>query len=92
MMNIRTFWHGGEPKKGISLMSGLLLIKPLELWDHRLKRREFSTLYVCARIYVVPGWAWRILRCSLTSTRIGPRMLGLGVAYPCRNSWRGKKP
>jgi hypothetical protein len=44
MMNVRTFWHGGEPKRGIFLMSGLLLVKSWELWDRKLKYKEFSTL------------------------------------------------
>jgi hypothetical protein len=61
MMNARTLWHGGEPKKGISSMLGLLLIKSWELWDRRLKQKKFSALQVFARIYIVLGWAQRIL-------------------------------
>jgi len=56
MMNARTLWHGGEPKKGISSMLGLLLIKSWELWDCRLKWRESLALQVFARIYIVLGW------------------------------------
>jgi hypothetical protein len=60
--------------------------------DHRLKLRKFSTLQVSTWIYDVLGWASKILRCSLTFTRIGPRMLRLGVLYPCKNSWRQRIP
>jgi hypothetical protein len=82
MMNARTLWHGGEPKKSISSMLSLLLIN---LWDRRLKWRESLALQVFARIYIVLGWAWRILKFSLAFTRIDPRMLGLGVLQ-CKNS------
>ncbi len=63
-------WWGAE--------KSLLFIESWELWDQRLKQKESSTLQVFTRIYAVLGWARRMLRCSLASTRIGPKMLGLG--------------
>jgi hypothetical protein len=44
MMNVRTLGHGGEPKRGISPMSGLLFVKSWELCDSRLKEKKFSAL------------------------------------------------
>jgi len=82
MMNVKTLWHGGEPKRDISPMSSLLLVKSCKLWDHILKWKESSTLHVFTLIYIVVGWAQRILKCPLASTRIGPKMLSLGVLYP----------
>jgi hypothetical protein len=44
MMNVRTLGHGGEPKRGISSMLGLLFVKSWELCDSRLKEKKFSAL------------------------------------------------
>jgi hypothetical protein len=70
MMNVKTLWHGGEPKRGISPMLGLLFVKSWELWDCKLKWKVSLALQVFTPIYIILGWAQRILRCSLASTRI----------------------
>ncbi len=54
-MNVKTLLHGGEPKKGISPMLSLLLVKSCKLQDCILKQREsnITCIYMnlgCSRL------------------------------------------
>jgi hypothetical protein len=40
---------------------GFVVVKSWELWDRRLKQKFFLALQVYAQIYIVLGWAQRIL-------------------------------
>ncbi len=82
-MNVRTLWHGRETKRGISLVE-FVACQILEIMKSQIEaERVFNIAIICMNLRHL-GWAQRILRCLLASTRTGLMMLGLRILLPCK--------